>query len=111
MGCLQLNFLVDLKQKQNSVMDARESLKMTKETTRQGKTVLIFTLTTIIFVSVALAHGCGGHVSAKLTPWQLPLSFLASFFALDIKQFYTDDDGKLDLGYVSSILCESLSDA
>ena len=49
----QINFLVDLKQKQNSVMDAQESLKMTKETTQQGRTVLVFTLTTIIFVRLS----------------------------------------------------------
>jgi hypothetical protein len=42
----QLNFLVDLKLKQNSVMDTKESLK-------QGRTVLIFTLTTIVFVSIS----------------------------------------------------------
>ncbi|KAJ5369278.1 uncharacterized protein N7496_009038 [Penicillium cataractarum] len=78
-----INLLVDLKLKQNSVMDAQESLKMTRETTNQGRTVLIFTLTTIVF---------------------LPLSFMTSFFTLDISQFRTNAEGKLDLGYVSYIV-------
>ncbi|RYP91578.1 hypothetical protein DL770_002292 [Monosporascus sp. CRB-9-2] len=70
------NFLVDLKLKQNSVMDAQESLK-------QGRTVLVFTLTTIVF---------------------LPLSFMATFLTLDISQFQTNSEGELDLGYVLYII-------
>jgi hypothetical protein len=66
-------------------MDAQESLKMTRETTKQGRTVLIFALTTIVF---------------------LPLSFMTSFFTLDISQFRTNAEGKLDLGYVSYIVCK-----
>ncbi|KAK4238350.1 hypothetical protein C8A03DRAFT_33643 [Achaetomium macrosporum] len=54
-----LTSMVDLKQNHNSVTDAQESLK-------QGRTVLVFTLTTTIF---------------------LPLSFLASFFTIEISQF------------------------
>ena len=48
---------MDLKQKQSDVLDARsariqaeESLKMTKENERQGKTLMIFTVVTIILV-------------------------------------------------------------
>ncbi|GKZ18051.1 hypothetical protein AbraIFM66951_006568 [Aspergillus brasiliensis] len=78
-----LNFLIDLKLKQNSVMDTQESLNMTREATRQGRIVLTFTLTTIVF---------------------LPLSFMTSFFALNIRQFRTNAEGKLDLSYVSYII-------
>ncbi|KAL4874565.1 hypothetical protein BJY04DRAFT_224908 [Aspergillus karnatakaensis] len=67
-----LDFLVDLKQKQSNVLDARsariqaeESLKMTKE---------------------------------------LPLSFMAAFFALNITQFQRNDGGTLGLGYVLGIM-------
>ncbi|GLI82009.1 hypothetical protein PoHVEF18_010409 [Penicillium ochrochloron] len=79
----RINFHIDLKQKQNSVTDAQESLKMTRETTTQGRTVLIFALTTTIF---------------------LPLSFMTSFFTLNIIQFRTNTEGKPDLGYVSYIV-------
>jgi hypothetical protein len=58
---LQLNFLVDLKQKQSNVMDARAtriqaqaSFKMTVESEKQGKTLMLFTVATIVFVSIAL---------------------------------------------------------
>lgn len=58
---LQLNFLVDLKQKQSNVMDARAtriqaqaSFKMTVESEKQGETLMLFTVATIVFVSIAL---------------------------------------------------------
>ncbi|KAH8652160.1 hypothetical protein BX600DRAFT_472039 [Xylariales sp. PMI_506] len=85
-----LDFLVDLKQKQSNVMDARsarvqaeESLKMTKESEKQGKTIMVFTIVTIVF---------------------LPLSFMAAFFALNITQFRRDDGGTLGLGYVLEVM-------
>ncbi|KAL5366236.1 hypothetical protein BJX96DRAFT_180549 [Aspergillus floccosus] len=78
-----LNFLIGLKLKQNSVMDTQESLKMAQEATRQGRIVLIFTLTTIVL---------------------LPLSFMTSFFTLNIGQFRTNAEGQLELGYVSYII-------
>ncbi|KUJ13579.1 uncharacterized protein LY89DRAFT_737554 [Mollisia scopiformis] len=99
-----LDFLVDLKQKQSSVLDARSariqtegSLKMTqklveltgvtveinKENERQGKTLMVFTIVTIIF---------------------LPLSFMAAFFAINIAAFHRDDKDFLSLGYVSKIM-------
>ncbi|KAE9365823.1 hypothetical protein N431DRAFT_487728 [Stipitochalara longipes BDJ] len=71
-----LTFLVDLKQKQNDVIDSKTSLE-------QGRIVLIFTITTIIF---------------------LPVSFMTSFFTLPIRQFERDSNGQLGLGYVSYII-------
>ncbi|CAH0028268.1 unnamed protein product [Clonostachys rhizophaga] len=89
-----LNFLVDLKQKQSNVMDARAtriqaqaSYKMTLQSEKQGKVLLIFTVTTIVF---------------------LPLSFMAAFFAINITEFQRDAGGTLGLGYVSDIMCEFL---
>jgi len=71
-----LGFLIDLKRGHNSVNDAQAAIQ-------QGRTVLVFTLTTIIF---------------------LPLSFMASFFALNISQFQKNSEGELNLGYVSYII-------
>lgn len=55
----QLGFLVDLKQKQSNVMDAHfmrnqaiETARLTTETVKQGKTLMVFTVATIIFVSL-----------------------------------------------------------
>ncbi|KAN0099938.1 hypothetical protein V8E51_013713 [Hyaloscypha variabilis] len=87
-----LDFLVDLKQKQSDVLDARsariqaeESLKVTKENERQGKTMKVFTVVTIIFK-------------------QLPLSFLAAFFAINIAQFHRDAAGYLVLVSISATI-------
>ncbi|KAH6970758.1 hypothetical protein BKA56DRAFT_678724 [Ilyonectria sp. MPI-CAGE-AT-0026] len=71
-----LQVLMDLKQKHSTMMDARA-------TARQGKTLMVFTVVTIVF---------------------LPLSFTAAFFALNITQFRRDKGGTLDLAYVSQIM-------
>ncbi|VUC22350.1 unnamed protein product [Clonostachys rosea] len=89
-----LNFLVDLKQKQSNVMDARAtriqahaSFNMAVEAKKQGATLMIFTVVTIVF---------------------LPLSFMAAFFAINITEFQRDAGGNLGLGYVSEIMCKPL---
>ncbi|RDL39424.1 uncharacterized protein BP5553_03764 [Venustampulla echinocandica] len=68
-----LNHLLDLKQKNANIMEAaqariqtEQTFKQSIETTKQGRTILVFTIVTIIF---------------------LPMSFLSSFFALNIKSF------------------------
>ncbi|KAF7939003.1 uncharacterized protein EAE98_001339 [Botrytis deweyae] len=104
---LSLNHLLDLKQKQANVSEALSSRKQMESSTiqaaaanklaetslkqtyiateqafesvRQGRTVLVFTVVTIIF---------------------LPLSFMAAFFAINIDVFPFNDDGKLPLDYV-----------
>ncbi|UZP46438.1 hypothetical protein NXS19_014250 [Fusarium pseudograminearum] len=78
-----LNLLIDLKQKQSNVMDARYARVQAEQSARQGKTIMVFTIVTIIF---------------------LPLSFMAAFFAIDISQFQRLKDGKLSLDYVSEIM-------
>ncbi|KAK1249258.1 hypothetical protein MKX07_002774 [Trichoderma sp. CBMAI-0711] len=81
-----LSTLVDLKQKQNNMIDARtarlqaeQSHLMTLEAEKQGRTLMVFTIVTIVF---------------------LPLSFIAAFFAIPTKEF---DNNSLTLGYVSKI--------
>jgi Mg2+ and Co2+ transporter CorA len=48
---LQLNHLLDLKQKHANVQEARSSRRQADDTAKQGDTLLVFTLVTIIFVS------------------------------------------------------------
>ncbi|KAH0491229.1 hypothetical protein TgHK011_002667 [Trichoderma gracile] len=86
-----LNTLVDLKQKQNNMIDTRtarlqaeQSHLMTLEAEKQGRTLMVFTIVTIVF---------------------LPLSFIAAFFAIPTKEF---DNSSLTLGYVSKVTCELL---
>ncbi|KAK6709503.1 hypothetical protein SNK04_010449 [Fusarium graminearum] len=78
-----LNLLIDLKQKQSNVMDARYARVQAEQSARQGKTIMVFTIVTIVF---------------------LPLSFMAAFFAIDISQFKRLKNGRLSLGYVSEIM-------
>ena len=61
-----LKDLLDLKQKQANVAEARSQRHQAEQTTTQGKAILLFTIITIVF---------------------LPLSFMASFFALQIVDF------------------------
>ncbi|KAK2765549.1 hypothetical protein FQN54_008403 [Arachnomyces sp. PD_36] len=66
---VSLSNLLDLKQKQANVSEARSARERAQETAKQGNVIMIFTVFTVIF---------------------LPLSFMASFFALNITQFPTD---------------------
>jgi len=68
-----LNHLLDLQQKQATVWEARSTREGARATSKQGSVMVIFTMVTIIF---------------------LPLSFCASFFALDISEFPADDQGQ-----------------
>ncbi|KAK3291566.1 uncharacterized protein B0H64DRAFT_248055 [Chaetomium fimeti] len=68
--------LLDLKNKQ-------ANLKLTQGTDKQGKTVLYFTVATIIF---------------------LPLSFMSSFLTIEVKQFPRGDDGKLSIDFVLQVI-------
>ncbi|KAI5820040.1 hypothetical protein BZA77DRAFT_125803 [Pyronema omphalodes] len=61
-----LRQLLNLKQKQANILEAKATRKQSKETAKQGDTMLTFTIVTIIF---------------------LPMSFLSSFFALSVSQF------------------------
>ena len=81
-----LNHLLDLKQKQANAWEARFAREGGEEVAKQGMTILVFTIVTIIF---------------------LPLSFLASFFALNVAQYPKDPasgDTTWELGYLSQYL-------
>ncbi|CAI6083509.1 unnamed protein product, partial [Clonostachys chloroleuca] len=56
---------------------------MTVESEKQGKTLMLFTVATIVF---------------------LPLSFMAAFFAINITEFQRDAGGTLGLSYVSKMM-------
>ncbi|EPS25382.1 hypothetical protein PDE_00315 [Penicillium oxalicum 114-2] len=67
--------LLDLKQKHANAFEARFARDQAAGTARQGKTIMVFTIVTIIF---------------------LPLSFIASIFTINMKGFQD-----LNLGYVA----------
>jgi hypothetical protein len=50
-ACVQLKDLLTLKQQQAGVIEAREAVKQAAETLKQGQSIMLFTVVTIIFVS------------------------------------------------------------
>lgn len=80
-----LTGLLDLKQKHANAFETRFSRDQATLTARQGQTILVFTLTTILF---------------------LPMSFIAAFFAINIAEFPRAEDGSaaLPLGYVTKYI-------
>ncbi|KIV91537.1 hypothetical protein PV10_06066 [Exophiala mesophila] len=77
-----LTQILDLKQKHANAVEARFQRVQAQETARQGQTLMVFTVVTIVF---------------------LPLSFLATVFTIDIIEFPRPPDsgsGELHLGWV-----------
>ncbi|KAL4810824.1 hypothetical protein BDV18DRAFT_155437 [Aspergillus unguis] len=68
----EINTLMDLRQRHATLWEAQS-------TGRQGNTIMVFTVVTILF---------------------LPASFMASFFALPVVQFPRVDDENMNLSYV-----------
>jgi CorA-like Mg2+ transporter protein len=64
-----LTQLLDLKQKHANAIEARFARDQAEDTARQGQTIMVFTIVTIVF---------------------LPLSFMAAFFAINIVEFPHD---------------------
>jgi len=71
---------------------------------RDGRTVMVFTVVTIIFVRLLSTRWIAEE--KLIQERQLPLSFMATMFQLPIDQYKRTDD-KLDLGYVSAIMCKT----
>lgn len=51
----QLKDLLTLKQQQAGVIEAREAVDQAKETLKQGRSIMLFTVVTMVFVS---SFGC-----------------------------------------------------
>lgn len=83
--CHSITDLLDLKQKHANAFEARFTRDQAADTARQGQTIMVFTIVTIIF---------------------LPLSFIATFFAINIQEFPRSADGSqnLHLAYVTKYM-------
>ena len=75
-----LTQVLDLKQKHANALEARFTRDQAQATARQGQTIMVFTIVTILF---------------------LPMSFMAALFAIDIIEFPHASGGGLHLGYVA----------
>ena len=71
----QLKDLLTLKQQQAGVIEAREAVEQAKRTLRQGRSIMLFTVVTMVFVS---SFGCplrpknNPEVCKSLTDLTLP---------------------------------------
>jgi hypothetical protein len=74
-----------LKQQQAGLIDSRGALEQSRETVRQGVTLMAFTIITVLFVCSTKHNGnlFLGLSQAVLTRFQLPLSFVASIFGMN----------------------------
>ena len=79
-----LTHLLDLKQKHANAFEARFARDQAAFSGRQGQTIMVFTIVTIVF---------------------LPMSFIAAFFAIPVREFANDAGApSLPLGYVAKIM-------
>lgn len=80
-----LTHLLDLKQKHANAFEARFARDQAELAARQGQTIMVFTIVTIVF---------------------LPLSFMAAFFTINIDEFPKDGNGGtgLHLGWVAKYM-------
>lgn len=76
-----LTHLLDLKQKHSNALEARFARDQAVMAGRQGQTIMVFTLVTVVF---------------------LPMSFIASFFGVEFAEW--GGDGLLTIGYVSKYM-------
>ncbi|KAI1379057.1 hypothetical protein F4677DRAFT_410423 [Hypoxylon crocopeplum] len=76
-----LTDLLDLKQKHSNALEARFAGDQAVIAARQGQTIMVFTIVTIIF---------------------LPMSFIAAFFAINLREW--QDDAPLTIPYVSKYM-------
>ena len=79
-----LTHLLDLKQKHANAFEARFARDQAAFSSRQGQTIMVFTIVTIVF---------------------LPMSFIAAFFAIPVREFSNDAGSpSLPLAYVAKIM-------
>ncbi|KAL8827955.1 MAG: hypothetical protein Q9170_006803 [Blastenia crenularia] len=80
----QLTHLLDLKQKHANAFEARFARDQAAFTGRQGQTIMVFTIVTIVF---------------------LPMSFIAAVFAIPVRDFpHRDGTPSIPFSYVSKIM-------
>lgn len=122
---------MDLKQKQANFNQALVSTnhagamkqqlrlltKQAEESDKQSKALMVFTVVTIVFVGGLMGGGELPDLAAMsltlgitlLTTLrehqQLPSSFLAAVFAINLDAFPLNENGKLPLGYFLKFLC------
>jgi Mg2+ and Co2+ transporter CorA len=80
-----LKDLLDLKQQQASIIEAKSALARADESVTQGRAIMMFTIITIIF---------------------LPLSFMSSVFGMNALELSGASGGIMSLRYQFKFMCK-----
>jgi hypothetical protein len=70
----QLKDLLTLKQQQAGVIEAREAVKQAQLTLKQGQSIMVFTIVTIIFLPLSFFASLFGMNAAEINSSQIPLA-------------------------------------
>lgn len=81
-------------------MQTWQAVNQANETIKQGRSIMMFTLVTIVFVRYFGAP----HIVIDADLWQLPLSFMSSIFGMNNKEFSGDDTWAI--GDEIKLMCE-----
>lgn len=88
-----------MKQQQSGIIEAKAAIRRADETVIQGRSIVVFTVVTIFFVSKFSA-------STQDTPTnllQLPLSFFATLFGMNAREL---NEGYMALGVQLTWMCK-----
>ena len=80
-------------------MQAWQAVNQANETIRQGRSIMMFTLVTIVFVRIS--ESPQSAIDADLS--QLPLSFMSSIFGMNNQEFTGDT---WSIGDEIKLMCE-----
>lgn len=111
---LQLDDLLSLKQQQAAVFQAWQSVQQADEAVRQGRSIMVFTFITIIFVSSLNLvtrppplppHFPPPNIHILNLGLKLPLAFIASIFGMNNKQI-AGSDSPMTLQSQFKLMCK-----
>jgi hypothetical protein len=96
---------MDLKQKQASLAESWYARAAARDTARQGKTVIVFTVVTILFVSIGEIES-STHNILTMVIVKLPVSFITSVFTIEANTFPRDQDDKIPFEYAMKYISQ-----
>lgn len=79
-----MKYVFDLKIQQGSIIEAKSALARAEESVTQGRSIMMFTVVTIIF---------------------LPLSFMSSIFGMNAKELSGPDGAIMPIQHQFKIMC------
>lgn len=83
-----------MKQQQANIIEAKAAIRRADESVLQGRSIVVFTVVTIFFVSRARHDMVDRRVTNS---GQLPLSFVTSVFGMNAREFSSDGITPLSL--------------